>query len=149
MSSNIFYQNPTIAEYNDLRQSIDWPEFAPDLVKKALTNSLFSVVARDDGYIIGMGRVVGDGAIYLHIQDVIVRPKFQRRGLGSLIMKELLTFTEKVGGKNTNVGLMCSKGREEFYKDFGFTERPDDKFGAGMIKILPGMQRSNQGETNI
>jgi hypothetical protein len=30
---------------------------------------------------------------------------------------------------------MCSKGREDFYKDFGFAERPSEKFGAGMIKI--------------
>ena len=140
MTPKISYQNPTIAEYNDLRKSVDWPVFVPDLVERALANSLFSVVAHDDGHIIGMGRLVGDGAIYLHIQDVIVRPGFQRRGIGTLIMKELLTFTEKVGGKDTNVGLMCSKGREEFYKDFGFAERPNEKFGAGMIKILPGMQ---------
>ena len=84
-----------------------------------------------------MGRIVGDGAIYLHIQDVIVRPEFQRQGIGRLIMKELLSFAEKAGGKYTKVRLMSSKGGGEFYKDFGFTERPDEKFGAGMIKILP------------
>lgn len=137
MTPKFSYQNPTIGEYNDLRKSVDWPTFAPNLVERALANSLFSVVARDDGHILGMGRIVGDGAIYLHIQDVIVRPEFQRQGIGRLIMKELLSFAEKAGGKYTNVGLMCSKGREEFYKDFGFTERPNEKFGAGMIKILP------------
>ena len=137
MTPKISYQNPTIGEYNDLRDSVDWPTFAPYLVERALGNSLFSVVAHDNnGYILGMGRIVGDGAIYLHIQDVIVRPGFQRHGIGRLIMKELLTFVEKIGGKNTNVGLMCSKGREEFYKDFGFTERPSQNFGAGMIRIL-------------
>lgn len=137
MTPTIAYQNPTIGEYNDLRNSVNWPTFAPSLVERALANSLFSVVAHDDGYILGMGRIVGDGAIYLHIQDVIVRPEYQRKGIGSLIMKELLSFAEKSGGKHTNIGLMCSKGREEFYKDFGFIERPNENFGAGMFKILP------------
>ena len=31
---------------------------------------------------------------------------------------------------------MSSKGRENFYKSFGFIERPNEKFGAGMIKIV-------------
>jgi len=50
-------------------------------------------------------------------------------------MNELLNYLDKLGGKNTNIGLMCSKGREDFYKQFGFIERPNDKFGSGMIKI--------------
>jgi hypothetical protein len=53
-----------------------------------------------------------------------------------MIMTELLNYIGKVGHDNTNVGLMCSKGREKFYKSFGFDERPNERFGAGMIKIL-------------
>jgi hypothetical protein len=30
---------------------------------------------------------------------------------------------------------MCSKGREQFYEAFGFTIRPSEKFGAGMIMV--------------
>lgn len=137
MTLNIFHRTPTIDEYNELRKLAQWPTFEPDLVRNALSKSLFSVVVHDDnGLIIGMGRILGDNAIYLHIQDVIVRPTHQRQGIGRLLMKELLKYVEEVGGKNTNVGLMCSKGREDFYKSFGFNERPNDNFGAGMIKIL-------------
>ena len=127
---------PTVKEYNELRQLAEWPTMDEDLVKEGLANSLFSVVVHDeDGLIIGMGRVLGDKAIYLHIQDVIVRPHFQRQGVGKLIMTELLKYTESIGGKNTNIGLMSSKGREAFYKDLGFTERPSERFGSGMVKI--------------
>lgn len=122
MTPRIAYQNPTIGEYNDLRKSVNWPTFAPSLVARALANSLFSVVAHDNGQISGMGRIVGDGAVYSHIQDVIVRPEYQRKG--SLIKKKLLIFAERSGGKHTNIGLLCGQGREEFYKDFGFIERP-------------------------
>lgn len=129
-------RTPTLKEYNELRQLAEWPTLDEDLVKEGLANSLYSVVVQDEtGLIIGMGRVLGDNAIYLHIQDVIVRPSFQRQGIGKLIMKELLMYVDSIGGKNTNIGLMSSKGRETFYRTFGFIERPSEKFGSGMIKI--------------
>jgi GNAT superfamily N-acetyltransferase len=83
-----------------------------------------------------MGRIAGDNAIYLHILDVIVHPAHQRKGIGTLIMSALMEYVDTVASKNTNIGLMCSKGREEFYKGFGFITRPDEKFGAGMITII-------------
>jgi len=130
-------QTPTAYEYNELRRLAEWPTFEEELVNQALSNSVFSIVVHDEnGLIIGMGRILGDKAIYLHVQDVIVRPECQRHGIGNLIMNELLAYIEMTGVKNTNVGLMCSKGREAFYKPFGFSERPNERFGAGMIKIL-------------
>jgi ribosomal protein S18 acetylase RimI-like enzyme len=137
MTTLITHQLPTVREYNELRMLVQWPTYDEQLVAKALANSLFSVVIHDShGQILGMGRILGDNAIYLHIQDVIVRPACQGQGIGKLIMTELLNYIEEVGQVNTNVGLMCSKGREEFYRSFGFDERPNDRFGAGMIKIL-------------
>jgi GNAT superfamily N-acetyltransferase len=135
MEFNILKRNPTVKEYNELRSQVEWPILNETLVEQGLANSLHAVVVEFNGKPIGMGRIVGDNAIYLHIQDVIVRPEFQRQGVGKLIMNELLAYVENIGGKNTNVGLMSSKGREPFYKNFGFIERPSDKFGAGMIWV--------------
>ena len=129
---------PTVEEYNDLRRSVEWPTYANDLVERGLANTLYSVVAEtENGNSIGMGRIIGDNAIYLHIQDIIVRPEHQNQGVGKLIMTELIKYVDKVAGKNTNIGLMSSKGREPFYEKLGFTERPNEKFGSGMIKIIP------------
>ena len=136
MQLHISYGLPSIEEYNMLRRLAEWPVLDRQLVEVGLSNSLFSVVVRDNAdVILGMGRVIGDGAIYLHIQDVIVRPEYQRRGIGKMIMEELMTFVNGTGGNYTNIGLMCSKGREPFYKNFGFIERPSGKFGAGMIMV--------------
>ena len=137
MTPKLFHQTPTVQEYNELRRLAEWPTYEQEVVERAFSNTIFSVVARDESrLLIGMGRILGDNAIYLHVQDVIVHPAFQGQGIGKLIMDELLTHIEKVGIRNTNVGLMCSKGREKFYETFGFIERPNEKFGAGMIKIL-------------
>ena len=137
MDKKISHRLPTPKEYNELRRLAQWPTFSETIVKEALANSLFGVVIHDEqGQILGMGRVLGDNAIYLHVQDVIVRPACQKMGIGKLLMHELLGYVKKVAGQNTNVGLMSSKGRENFYKSFGFIERPNEKFGAGMIKIV-------------
>jgi GNAT superfamily N-acetyltransferase len=115
---------------------VEWPVYESHVVRDALSRTLYSVCVEDHrGTIAGMGRVLGDNAIYLHIQDVIVDPRYQGKGVGSMIMTALMKYVEGVAEKNTNIGLMCSKGREPFYKGFGFIERPNEKFGAGMIMI--------------
>ena len=38
---------------------------------KALKNSLYVVAAYADDRIVGMGRIVGDGAVICYIQDII------------------------------------------------------------------------------
>ena len=129
-------RSPTVDEYNTLRSLAQWPTFQEPLVRKALANSLYCVCIELDNAIVGMGRIAGDNAIYLHVLDVIVHPAYQRKGIGTLIMNALMKYVDTVASKNTNVGLMCSKGREEFYKGFGFIARPDEKFGAGMIRII-------------
>jgi ribosomal protein S18 acetylase RimI-like enzyme len=133
---NIQHRPPTVSEYNGLRQLAGWPTFNPALAEKGLSNSLFSVCIIDQrNSLLGVGRVIGDGALYFHIQDVIVHPNYQRSGIGKIIMNELLEYIDGVGGENTSIGLMCSKGREQFYVDFGFIARPNEKYGSGMIKI--------------
>ncbi len=128
---------PTVAEYNHLRKLAEWPVIESDRASKGIANSLFGVcIVNENKSVVGMGRIAGDDAIYLHILDVIVHPEFQRRGIGKMVMKELINYVEKVAGKNTQIGLMASKGREKFYSDLGFMTRPNQQQGAGMIKII-------------
>jgi ribosomal protein S18 acetylase RimI-like enzyme len=127
---------PTTDEYLTLRKSVGWPLFSREVVTRALSNSLFGVCVRHADRVIGMGRVIGDGSIYFHIQDVVVDVDHQRSGVGKILMEELMKYINQNAGSHANVGLMCSKGRERFYEEFGFTIRPGEKFGAGMIKIM-------------
>jgi ribosomal protein S18 acetylase RimI-like enzyme len=136
MSYTIEYRLPDVDEYLSLRNSVGWPLFDPEVVRAGLTKSLFGVCIRDGCKIIGAGRILGDGAIYFHIQDVIVDPAYQRSGIGKMLMNALMQYIGEHAGANANIGLMCSKGREKFYEGFGFTARPADKYGAGMIKVV-------------
>ena len=136
MSFRLSERNPTPEEYNELRESVGWPTFDHKTISKALINNLRAFVAHDSaGNVVGMARVIGDGAIYFHVQDVIVRKDFQGLGIGELLMNAVMDFIDAHSTAGTNVGLMCSIGRENFYKKYGFISRPNEKFGAGMIQI--------------
>ena len=52
-----------IDTYLELRQSVNFRKLTRDQAKKGLSNSMYTLVAFKDGKAVGMGRIVGDGAI--------------------------------------------------------------------------------------
>ena len=91
-------------------------------VKQALENGLFNVTAVCDGKVIGMGRLVGDGAMYWYLQEIIVLPEYQGKGIGKSIVNRLLQYINdnSIDGTNVSIGLTAVKGKEAFYEKFGF-----------------------------
>ena len=103
-------------------------------VKVALQNTLYSVVAYNEGEPVGIARVIGDGRVSFFIKDVIVHPKFRNRQCGKKLMENILMFIEKAACAGACIGLMSTVGKEPFYEKFGFEQRPNEAHGAGMIK---------------
>ncbi|MBD5453473.1 MAG: GNAT family N-acetyltransferase [Lachnospiraceae bacterium] len=95
-------------------------------VGKALKNGLFNVSAVCDGKVIGMGRLVGDGAMYWYLQEIIVLPEYQGKGIGRSIVNRLIEHikSEAVPGTKIEIGLTAVKGKEPFYEKFGFSVCP-------------------------
>lgn len=124
---------PTIHEFNDLRKSVEWSEFDEGTILKVLNSTVYSVCAVVDHKAIGMGRIIGDGAMYFYIQDMVVNPSFQGKGIGKGIMKKLLNYIKLNAKEGSLIGLMSAKDKEGFYRSFGFAERPNEKYGAGMF----------------
>ncbi len=124
---------PTSAEYNQMREDTAWGQYSAQTTEKALSNSLFSICARQNGQLVGYGRVVGDGAIIFYIQDVIVLQEYQKTGIGSEIMGRILSYISSVAVKNSIVGLLSAVGKEGFYEKFGFIPRPTESYGKGMF----------------
>ena len=89
---------------------------------KAIKNGLFNVSAVCDGKVIGMGRLVGDGAMYWYLQEIIVLPEYQGKGIGKAIVNRLLEHIKcsAIPGTGISVGLTAVKGKEPFYEKFGF-----------------------------
>jgi GNAT superfamily N-acetyltransferase len=121
---------PTPEEYAAFRAHVHWPAVEPAQVAEGLGASLASVLARDaDRTLVGMGRVVGDGGVYLYLQDVIVLEAWRNNGIGTRITEALLDHVRELGGPGTFVGLMAAAGAGPFYERFGFQPRGDDRPG--------------------
>ncbi|MDD4292160.1 MAG: GNAT family N-acetyltransferase [Clostridia bacterium] len=73
-------------------ESAGWVNYTrnPDMLKRAYLNSLCVVGAYEKGELIGIIRTVGDGASIVFIQDIIVRPDFQRKGVGRALIEYVL-----------------------------------------------------------
>lgn len=129
----------TVLEYLMLREKVHWRKLTEHQAELALKNCLYNLKAVDaDGNVLGMGRVVGDGAVICYIQDLIVVPEAQKQGIGSAIINGLKEYVVSIQepGSTMMLCLMCAKGREHFYEEHGFVARPTETLGPGMIQLL-------------
>jgi GNAT superfamily N-acetyltransferase len=138
LNINLTTNDLTVSEFSMLRSSVGLSILPNAQIEKALKNSLYTVCARDADTAIAMGRLVGDGAYVYYLQNINVDPNYQGKGIGSLIINNILNYIKENKLPNTSVMilLMSSKGSENFYKKFGFRSRPNDNEGPGMIMNL-------------
>lgn len=105
-----------------LRIQAGFVEIPVEHARKALRNGLMNVSAIYNGELVGMGRLVGDGAMYWYLQEIIILPQFQRKGIGTMIVNHLVDYAREnsATGKFTTIGGVSAKGKEPFYEKMGF-----------------------------
>jgi len=120
-------------EFNYLYDEVQWGAYDIETTKKLLKYTLYSVY--DDNKIIGYGRLIGDGIVFIFIRDVMVVPEYQSKKIGTNIMNKLLEKVKEIKQENpyVRVYLGDSKGKEEFYRKFGFITRSEAGLGEEMI----------------
>lgn len=122
-------------DYCRLRKSVGWLSYSEEQVREFLKRNLYTVVAIDKNCAIAMGRLIGDG-MYHMIVDVVVRPEYQKRGIGTHIVKMLAGYVEDrvpTGGR-ASIFLAAENGKEGFYERMGFKRIPHEYCGSGMRK---------------
>ena len=82
-------QTLTVEEYTEIYISVGWEPWPKDQIAVALKNSMFKVCVKDNGKPVGMGRLVGDG-VYCDIKDIAVSPSYQGKGIGKMVMDEII-----------------------------------------------------------
>lgn len=92
------YTNFNQKEILSLYTSVGWENYtrSPQMLERAYENSFLKIAAFDGERLIGMVRVVGDGASVVLIQDLLVRPEYQRKGIGSKLMRAVLERCKNV-----------------------------------------------------
>lgn len=122
----------------ELYRSVGWE--APGLaqITMALEHSLATFCAYDGERAVGMARLLGDAGMSFYIKDFAVRPEYQGKGVGRLLMNAMEEYirSQLPDGWAVSLELISSKGKEPFYEKFGFEQRPCDWDGAGMFKMV-------------
>jgi ribosomal protein S18 acetylase RimI-like enzyme len=111
---------PGVDEYRALRDACGLPPRTTAAASKGLPNSVFSTSIRDQGRLIAMGRLVGDGGCNLEVVDIAVHPDYQRRGLGSLIMSEIMSYISENTPPSAFTSLIADHHSPALYSKFGF-----------------------------
>lgn len=126
----------TPEEYMKLREAVGWGLFPLEEAEAGLSNSYIWCLRDNEasGRPIGIGRVIWDQGYVMYIADIIVIPEYQGNGLGRVIMEQVMDFIHEQlkPGYRFMVSLCSAKGKEDFYKKFGFVVRPNDDVGPGM-----------------
>lgn len=130
-----YHANLLTAEaYTCFQCQMGWPSDPLPQVERALANSLHTITAMLDGEVIGMGRLVGDAAMYWYIQDVFILTPHQGKGLGTAIVRQLMAYAkaQSLPGTGISIALTAAKGKEGFYERLGFRRATRCGMGTGM-----------------
>ena len=78
-----------IEEAYKIYEENQWESYLNDKDKlnRSFENSLYIVGAFEDNRLVGFVRCVGDAEYILYVQDLIVKPEYQRKGIGKELMR--------------------------------------------------------------
>ena len=101
-----------------LIEAVGWPRRPAKALRKAFSNSSCVRLAYHQDKIIGFGRTADDGMYYGMVVDLVVDPEYQRRGIGSEILRQLREEMDNQGFYIMT--LVAAPGKEEFYLKQGW-----------------------------
>lgn len=119
----IKYNELSAEEFIVLWKSV-WDQ-APSLkqTELAMKNTLFRVSVYDESKAVAMARMIGDMGLNYYIKDVVVRPEYQNKGIGKMMINELMKFINENGISGTDifVELCAMPDKIPFYEKLGFS----------------------------
>ena len=123
---------PTARQWMALRKSVGWATFPLEAAQRSLELTPFCVCAFAGDELVGMGRVLGDHVITFYVGNVMVMPQHQGAGIGDQIMQRIMAYLRRNAVPGAIASLLSIQGVEDFYEQYGFERRPDERHGSGM-----------------
>ncbi|MDO4814323.1 MAG: GNAT family N-acetyltransferase [Gemella sp.] len=116
------YTEVKIDELVELYKDVQWSAYYedPSVLENAVKNSLYVRGVYLEDELVALIRVVGDGHYMIYVQDILVKEKYQRQGIGSKLLKYVL---DKY--KNVRQTMLITENEEKtvaFYNSLGFTD---------------------------
>ena len=108
-----------------LYSAVGWSAYTddPEALRKGYENSLLVLGAYEGEKLMGIIRVVGDGATIVFVQDILVFPEYRRKGIGTALLKEIMNRY----GHVRQIELVTDSTPETiaFYESVGFRKLSD------------------------
>lgn len=121
------------AEHRKLSEAVGWTSTVSDeILQKRLDTLLTMILAEntDNGEVIGSASIFGDGFSFYYVKDVKVHPDWQRKHIGSEIMKGVRRWLDANAPDKALVGLFTQEMLTDFYRQADFLP------AFGMIRII-------------
>ena len=105
-----------------LYASVGWTAYTdhPEQLRKGFENSMLTLAAYEDDQLLGIIRTVGDGHTIVFVQDILVFPEHQRKGVGSALLQAILDRYSHV--RQIELATDNTPKTIAFYKSMGFRE---------------------------
>jgi ribosomal protein S18 acetylase RimI-like enzyme len=116
---------PAADDVRALYDSVEWSAYTNDMdtLMGGLKGSTAVVTAFDGSRLVGLARVVSDGHTIAYLQDILVAPEFQRRGIATELLDRVFAPFAEV---RQHVLITDNEERQRaFYEAHGFRESRD------------------------
>ncbi len=107
----------SVKELADLRESIGWNRMENEY-KNPLLTSYYHIAVYEKEVLIGYIDCVSNGVTDAYIQDLMVHPDYQRRGIGTELMTIMINYLKQ---KHIYmISVVFEENLKPFYEKFGF-----------------------------
>jgi len=115
-------------DFVDLYRDAGWNAHLGDMnnlewIDQIIRGSFCFVGAFSQDRMVGMGRSISDGVSDAYIQDVTVLKSFRGQGIGSSIIRSLVSYLKQSG--IDWIGLIAEPGSRSLYEKTGFVTMTD------------------------
>ena len=117
----------------DLRESVGWNRM-DQVYRDPRLQSFCCIGAFDGEKLVGYVDCVSNGVTDAYIQDLMVHPDYQKRGIGRQLMRRTLEKLRSEGIYMVSV-IYGSAELQGFYEEFGFTTML-----CGQMELRPGRE---------
>ena len=115
----IYKYNETVSAkaLSDLRESVGWNRME-DAYENPLMTSYYHITAYEKDDLIGYIDCVSNGVTDAYIQDLMVHPDYQGKGVGTELMNQMIAYLKEK--RIYMISVIYEESLKSFYKKFGF-----------------------------
>ena len=112
-----FNEAVSVKDLADLRESVGWSRMENEY-KNPLLTSYYHIAVYEKEALIGYIDFVSNGATDAYIQDLMVHPDYQGKGIGTDLMQNMIDYLKK---KHIYmISVIFEEKLKPFYEKFGF-----------------------------